>query len=337
MKRNIEPDQLDAFLKEDRCKKIDDFTENHSPGGFCFSKDENSVIYYRLVFQSGIPKVKESINISSDLNVSLSYQGIPVPLPEWLRTAKNCKITRFSQLCNLPPYIQNRIEDLSINEIFEEIRSLSLYKPQGRPPYSSKVIRYCLLLRYSSRQAYTLLLKELPLPSFSLLEKLSRGSLDALKVAKVLLDGDKISKDCMVLFDEMYLQKGTQYQGGRFIGANEFGDFFKGIVCFMIIGLKQSVPIVVKAVPEVNVSGDLIYEHLFDIVLKLSLIGFNVRAAVADDHSSNVNAFTKLGADYGEPESYFIYHPAYNRTCSWKICCFLTFDTVVIISVMIEK
>ena len=35
MKRNIEPDQLDAFLKEDSCKKIDDFTENHSPGGFC--------------------------------------------------------------------------------------------------------------------------------------------------------------------------------------------------------------------------------------------------------------------------------------------------------------
>ena len=56
--------------------------------------------------------------------------------------------------------------------------------------------------------------------------------MDALKVAKVLLDGDKISEDCMVLFDEMYLQKGTQYQGGRFIGANEFGNFFKGIVCF---------------------------------------------------------------------------------------------------------
>ena len=47
--------------------------------------------------------------------------------------------------------------------------------------------------------------------------------------------------------------------------------------------------------------------------MKLSLISFNVRAAVADDHSSNVNAFTKLGADYGEPESYFIYDPAYNR------------------------
>ena len=41
--------------------------------------------------------------------------------------------------------------------------------------------------------------------------------MDALKVAKVLLDGDKISKDCMVLFDEMYLQKGIQYQGGRLL------------------------------------------------------------------------------------------------------------------------
>ena len=78
MKRNIEPDQLDAFLKEDSCKRIDDFTEDHSPDGFCFRKDENSVIYYRLVFQIGIPKVKESINISSDLNVSLSYQNTEI-------------------------------------------------------------------------------------------------------------------------------------------------------------------------------------------------------------------------------------------------------------------
>ena len=146
---------------------------------------------------------------------------------------------RFSQLLNLPAYIQSRIEQLSISEILEEIRKISYYKQQGRPPYSAKVIRYCLLLRYTSRQAYELLLNELPLPSFSLLEKLCRGSLDALKVAKVLLHDNKISKDCILMFDEMYLQKSAQYQGGKYIGADECGELFKGIVCFMIVGFKR--------------------------------------------------------------------------------------------------
>ena len=90
------------------------------------------------MFESGIPKIKESISISINLKVKLSYEGMPVPLPEWLRTAKNNKITRFGQLMNLPPYIKNRVDELPLSEILSEIRAISFYKPQ----YSSKVIRY---------------------------------------------------------------------------------------------------------------------------------------------------------------------------------------------------
>ena len=132
------------------------------------------------------------------------------------------------------------------------------------------------------------------------MEKLSRGSLDALKVAKKFLDTGKITKDCILLFDEMYLQKGTQYHGGKHICADEDGDLFKWVVCFMIVGLKKSVPIVVKAVPETCVSGDLIVSNLIDVITKLSNIGFDVRGVVCDDHSSNVNAYSKLFNSYGE-------------------------------------
>ena len=326
LKRNIQEDELQKFLEGDTCHDISNFNETHCPNGFLYTKLDNSVNYYNLNFTDGVPKVKESIFISGDLNVPLSYEGIPVPLPEWLRSARNCKMIRFSQLLNLPAYIQSRIEQLSISEILEEIRKISYYKPQGRPPYSAKVIRYCLLLRYTSRQAYELLLNELPLPSFSLLEKLCRGFLDALKVAKVLLH-DKISKDCILMFDEMYLQKSAQYQGGKYIGADECGELFKGIVCFMIVGLKESVATVVKAVPEISVNGDLIAEHLFDIIPKLSLIGFNVRGVVCDDHSSNVRAFDILTEKYGSPGNYFIYHPSYKGILK----TYLFFDSVHLI------
>ena len=134
------------------------------------------------------------------------------------------------------------------------------------------------------------------LPSFSLLEKLSQGSLDALKVAKKFLEEERISKDCMVLFDEMYIH----------IGADEDGNFFKGVVCFMVVGLKRSVPIVVKAVAETNVSGNFIAENLMDIISKLARIG-----TVCDDHSSNVNAYSKLSKSYGKDGTYFIHHPSY--------------------------
>ena len=40
------------------------------------------------------------------------------------------------------------------------------------------------------------------------------------------------------------------------IGAKELGELFKGVVCFMIIGLRKSVTIIVKAVPQTSVSGD---------------------------------------------------------------------------------
>ena len=191
--------ELDDFKKEELIHSINDLTENHCPDGFIFNKqcDDTVVVYFRMAFQNGVMKIHESISISSELKVTLSYDGMPIPLPEWLRTAKNCKISRVSQLLKLPSYIQSRVEELPPNEILNEIRSLNFLKPQGRPPFSSKVLRYSLLLRYSSRQAYSLLLQEFPLPSFSLLEKLSRGSLDALKVAKTFLDIGKISKDCI--------------------------------------------------------------------------------------------------------------------------------------------
>ena len=73
--------------------------------------------------------------------------------------------------------------------------------------YSSGIIQYPLLLRYTSLQSYKLLLDEFPLPSISLLNKIKEGNIDALKVAKLSLENSSISKNIVVLFDEMYLQK----------------------------------------------------------------------------------------------------------------------------------
>ena len=107
--------------------------------------------------------------------------------------------------------------------------------------YSSEIIQYALLLRYTSFQSYKLLLDEFSLPSISLLNKIKEGNIDALKAAKLLLENSSISKDIVVLFDEMYLQKCAEYCGGDFFGSNINNELYKSIVCFMIIGLKENV------------------------------------------------------------------------------------------------
>ena len=63
------------------------------------------------------------------------------------------------------------------------------------------------------------------------------GSITAVKS---LLEKCHISHDCVLLVGEMYRQKGTQFHGGKYIGANENDELYKGIMVFMITGLKNS-------------------------------------------------------------------------------------------------
>ena len=78
------------------------------------------------------------------------------------------------------------------------------------------------------------------------------------KAAKMLLDNGSISSDVMFLYVEIYIQRSKEYVGGVSYGADEQGQLYKGVVCFMIIGLKSNVPYVIRSVPEANINGELL-------------------------------------------------------------------------------
>lgn len=65
-----------------------------------------------------------------------------------------------------------------------------------------------------------------------------------------------------MMSNEMYLQKSTQNQTGEYVGSDEEGNPSKGIMAFMMVGLKQSVPIVVQAIQEVTYDGQWLYENI---------------------------------------------------------------------------
>ena len=270
---------------------------------------ETYVLIYRLVINktTRIPVIHESIMVDESLHVSLSYLGYHVPLPEWFRSVHGCKLLKKSVLENFPPYLRSKGEEMNPN--LKELNDVQHYKPQGRPPFSSQLIRYAILLRYTSFQSYKLLLEKLPLPSLSLIKKLQQGHVDTLKSAEILMQNGSISSDCVLMVDEMYLKKSSQYHGGDYVGEDDNEKLYAGLVVFMIVGVKDYVPYVVKSCPVVSISGEWLSNEIHSCILQIC--GFKVRAVVSGNADSNI----------------FINHPAYLNSLK----TYLFYDMVHII------
>ena len=85
-----------------------------------------------------------------------------------------------------PNYIKN-YGDIDIpdaknipGDIMEELQNLKYKKNTHGPKFSPKMMRYSLLLYYTSPKAYRMLLEQFPFPSISLLKKLSKGGIEPL-------------------------------------------------------------------------------------------------------------------------------------------------------------
>ena len=302
-------DQFESFSKNDTIKDFDDLSQKQCPAGYLFRKASDHVIYYKVCFDenSGFPVVKDAIKIDGQLHVELRFCDSSVPLPQWFTVGRNAKLTSFSMLHNFPAYLQNL--SYKADSLLKELQERQHYSPKGRPPYSSEMMRFALHLRYTSGQAYKLLLEKFPLPSLSLLKRLKSGSLDILKAAKILREKGSITDDIVLISDEMYIKKSVQYAGGRYIGTDETGNLYKGVVVFMVQGLKQSVPVVVRASPETTLSGKWLAEEFSECMSGLIQAGFTVRGIVTDNHSANVAAFNRLLEMYPSGNTLFIQHP----------------------------
>ena len=69
----------------------------------------------------------------------------------------------------------------------------------------------------------------------------------ALKVVKSLLQKGETSHECIMMVDETYLQKDSQYQRGEFIGGKQGRRFIsRNNNCYDIVGLKESNPFVIQ-------------------------------------------------------------------------------------------
>ena len=78
----------------------------------------------------------------------------------------------------------------------------------------------------------------------------------------------------------------------KFYGKDEHGEFYNGIVVFMVVGLRKPIPYVIKALPETKISGEWLKPQIIESLCSLHTAGFYVHAVITDNHSVNVAAIS---------------------------------------------
>ena len=97
---------------------------------------------------SKYPEITVCIRVDESLHVRQCHRSSPLPLPPWFRQSQ-CKLTSKGMLQNLQRNIEQESE--LFGDVLDELRQLKFKKS---PVYSANIIRYLLLLQYTSLQTY---------------------------------------------------------------------------------------------------------------------------------------------------------------------------------------
>ena len=86
----------------------------------------------------------------------------------------------------------------------------------------------------------------------------------------------------------------------------------------MIVGLKESIPYVIKSSPETNIDTNWLKTELLDSLEILSTCGFLVRAIVCENHPAIVSSFKKLLEHVNQnPDELYMLH----KSRKTYLCC----------------
>ena len=179
--RVFQKDELHNFRQLDVISKFEDITEEKLKklrNDFQVHKDSERIICYVLDSTAEIPAITFCIKIFKNLSVQLFYQNARMHLPGWFRDGKqgNGRLTSFSMIENFINFMKTKVEENT--SILDELLS---QRYQTRPTYSKEILRFAIHLRYTSLQAYNLLLEHVKLPSVSYLRSITSGELSCSK------------------------------------------------------------------------------------------------------------------------------------------------------------
>ena len=116
--RICQQDEISIFEEKFRIRQFLDVVEflRQAPEYVDFKLliEEEFVTAYHLVICSGVASVKECITIYTDFHLKLSYDGSPIPLPNYIQETTGHELTHLDVLENLPNYCQNFTQTLML-------------------------------------------------------------------------------------------------------------------------------------------------------------------------------------------------------------------------------
>ena len=145
------------FDKNDEIKTFSELTDKLWSFGYKLDLHEKKATFYKTECHAtyNIPQITETAAVDKFFHVKLFLNSSPVSLPAWFRKGSDCRLKRKSMLENFPNYITNFQEAKNIpSDILNELQEIRFKKSVDRPKYSVYLLRYALLLRYTSTQAY---------------------------------------------------------------------------------------------------------------------------------------------------------------------------------------
>ena len=161
-----------------------------------------------------------------------------------------------------------------------------------RPPYSASITRYALHLRLRHSWLTGYYVKKFPMILFSSSNKTQKGGVGASKALKALHQKGSFSSNCILMIDELYLQKSApirrvcRSRQRRKIARRNccvYGSLIKTVYTFRCSGHSRS-----------HFNRQWLTKKIVDNIDNLIEIGLNVRGIITDNHSANVNAFSAL-------------------------------------------
>jgi len=151
--RVYQEDELCEFNSMYAIRSFEELCKKDCLTGFSRMLHQDAIVFYNVVFNEAMmPKIFECIKVSKEMHVALEYKGNPVPLPTWFVRGCDARLDNLTQLEEFPKYMRD-CDSTNEYSILSELENRKMYKPKGRPPFSSEMIRFALLARHTSAQA----------------------------------------------------------------------------------------------------------------------------------------------------------------------------------------
>ena len=122
----------------------------------------------------------------------------------------------------------------------------------------------------------------------------------------------------------MHLQQQVQYNGRDILGCDKDLLMYKSILCFMVVSITKSISFILKAIPLVKLTSEIVGDGILNCLEVLNRPNFSsVRAVISDNNQTNFATFKRLMKTYPiANKNYCISDPTTSRVI------YLFFDTV---------